>query len=110
MHSNEQMKSSLVAAEQYAQAITPQTLDYLAGRGISDEVAARFQLGTVTDPVAGHEHHVGWLSIPYITALDLCVGFKFRRLDEGKLSMVHLLVRSHTYITLLISVSCHQEL
>ena len=84
MHSNEQMKSSLVAAEQYAQAITPQTLEYLAGRGISDEVAARFQLGTVTDPVAGHEHHVGWLSIPYITALDLCVGFKFRRLDEGK--------------------------
>jgi DNA primase len=84
MHSNEQMKSSLVAAEQYAQAITPQTLDYLAGRGISDEVAARFQLGTVTDPVAGHEHHAGWLSIPYITALDLCVGFKFRRLDEGK--------------------------
>jgi len=84
MHSNEQMKSSLVAAEQYAQAITPQTLEYLAGRGISDEVAARFQLGTVTDPVAGHEHHAGWLSIPYITALDLCVGFKFRRLDEGK--------------------------
>jgi len=84
MHSKEQMKSSLVAAEQYAQAITPQTLDYLAGRGISDEVAARFQLGTVTDPIPGHEHHVGWLSIPYITALDLCVGFKFRRLDEGK--------------------------
>ena len=78
------MKSLLVAAERYAQAITPQTLEYLEGRGISDEVAARFQLGTVTGPIAGHEHHEGWLSIPYITALDLCVGFKFRRLDEGK--------------------------
>jgi DNA primase len=26
----------------------------------------------------------GWLSIPYITVLGLCVGFKFRRLDDGK--------------------------
>jgi DNA primase len=26
----------------------------------------------------------GWISIPYITASGSCVGFKFRRLDEGK--------------------------
>ena len=78
------MKSLLVAANQYAQAITPETLDYLNGRGISEEVAALYSLGTVSDPIPGHEHHTGWLSIPYITALGLCVGFKFRRLDEGK--------------------------
>lgn len=28
--------------------------------------------------------HEGWLSIPYMTALGLCVGYKFRRLDDGK--------------------------
>ena len=84
MQSKEQMKSLLVAANQYAQAITPETLAYLNGRGISEEVAALYSLGTVSDPILGHEHHTGWLSIPYITALGLCVGFKFRRLDEGK--------------------------
>ena len=84
MQSSEQMKSLLVAANQYAQAITPETLKYLEGRGISEEVAALYSLGTVSDPIPGHEHHTGWLSIPYITALGLCVGFKFRRLDEGK--------------------------
>ena len=41
-------------------------------------------LGTVTDPAIGHEMHQGWLSIPYITAMGHCVGFKFRRLDDGK--------------------------
>jgi len=84
MQSSEQMKSLLVAANRYAQAITPETLAYLNGRGISEEVAALYSLGTVTDPIPGHEYQAGWLSIPYITALGLCVGFKFRRLDEGK--------------------------
>jgi DNA primase len=32
----------------------------------------------------GHEMHEGWISIPYITAGGSCVGFKFRRLDDGK--------------------------
>ena len=41
-------------------------------------------LGTVTDPINGHEMHDGWISIPYITAMGGCVGFKFRRLDDGK--------------------------
>ena len=26
----------------------------------------------------------GWISIPYMTALGLCAGVKFRRLDDGK--------------------------
>jgi DNA primase len=26
----------------------------------------------------------GWISIPYITAMNHCVGFKFRRIDDGK--------------------------
>ena len=84
MPSHEQSKSLLEAAERYANAIDEATLAYLAGRGISETVAARYRLGTIIDPMNGHEAHEGWLSIPYITALGLCVGFKFRRLDDGK--------------------------
>ena len=74
----------LEAAHRYADRIDEVTLEYLNGRGISEEVAALYSLGTVTDPLPGHEGHTGWLSIPYITAMGLCVGFKFRRLDDGK--------------------------
>ena len=84
MHSNEHSKSMLEAANRYADRIDEATLNYLDGRGISEEVAALYSLGTVTDPLPGHEGHTGWLSIPYITAMGLCVGFKFRRLDDGK--------------------------
>jgi DNA primase len=41
-------------------------------------------LGTITNPINGHEMYEGWLSIPYITASGGCVGFKFRRLDDAK--------------------------
>jgi DNA primase len=41
-------------------------------------------LGTVVDPANGHEQFVGWLSIPYVTALGIATSVKFRRLDDGK--------------------------
>ena len=84
MASNVQSKLLLEAAQRYAQAISPEVLDVLAARGISELVAAKFQLGTVTEPHNGHEMHEGWISIPYITASGSCVGFKFRRIDDGK--------------------------
>ena len=84
MHSKERLKSLMEAANRYADRIDEATLKYLEGRGISEKVAALYSLGTVTEPIAGHEGHEGWLSIPYITAMGHCVGFKFRRLDEGK--------------------------
>jgi DNA primase len=84
MPSIAQSKSLLEAAESYANAISDRTLGYLAGRGISETIAARYRLGTITNPINGHDTYEGWLSIPYITALGLCVGFKFRRLDDGK--------------------------
>ena len=84
MHSNEQSRLMLEAANRYADRIDEATLKYLEGRGISEKVAALYQLGTVVDPLPGHDAHVGWLSIPYITAMGICVGFKFRRLDDGK--------------------------
>ncbi len=81
---NAQSKLLLEAAQQYAQAISPQALAVLKERGISKEVAERFMLGTITNPINGHEMYQGWLSIPYITASGGCVGFKFRRLDDTK--------------------------
>ena len=84
MHSSEQTRLLLEAAAHYAQEISDEALAYLDGRGISEVVAARYQLGTITDPIEGHQMYQGWISIPYITALGLCVGFKFRRLDDGK--------------------------
>ena len=84
MASNVQSKLLLEAAQRYAQAISPEALAVLDARGISEVVAAKFQIGTITEPINGHEMYEGWISIPYITAGGSCVGFKFRRLDEGK--------------------------
>ena len=84
MASNGQSKLLLEAAQRYAQEISPETIVALEERGISEQVAARFMLGTVTDPMNGHEQHTGWISIPYITAMGHCVGYKFRRTDGGK--------------------------
>lgn len=84
MVSNVQSKLLLEAAQRYAQAISPEALVVLDARGISEVTAARFQIGTITEPINGHEMYEGWISIPYITASGSCVGFKFRRLDEGK--------------------------
>jgi DNA primase len=84
MASNAQSKLLLEAARRYAQEVSPEVLVALAERGISEQVAARFQLGTVTEPINGHEMYDGWISIPYITAGGGCVGFKFRRIDDGK--------------------------
>ena len=84
MDLNAQSKLQKEAAQRYAQEITPEALVALEERGISELVAAKFQLGTVIEPANGHEMHEGWLSIPYITALGHCVGFKFRRLNDGK--------------------------
>ena len=84
MQSREQGKSLQETAQRYAQNLSEEAERYLNGRGISREVAEQFSLGTITDAAPGHEAHEGWLSIPYITVLGYCVGFKFRRLDEGK--------------------------
>lgn len=84
MQQSEQSRSLLEAVTHYSQVLSEEAEAYLAGRGISKDVAKRFELGTVTDPINGHEEHKGWLSIPYLTALGACVSVKFRRLDDGK--------------------------
>ena len=84
MASNAQSKLLQEAAQRYAQQITPETLVALAERGISELVAGAYQIGTIVEPINGHEMYEGWISIPYITVNGSCVGFKFRRPDDGK--------------------------
>ena len=84
MQYSEQQKSLLQAVTRYSEALDEAAVRYLEGRGISEVVASRFQIGTVVDPANGHEQFTGWLSIPYITALGMCAAVKFRRLDDGK--------------------------
>jgi DNA primase len=84
MRSSVQLKSSLQAAIQYGKDLDGVTIKFLEDRGISEEIAKRYQLGTILEPYPGHENYRGWMSIPYITAMGYCVGFKFRRLDDNK--------------------------
>ena len=84
MQSAVQTRSLLETVVQYNQSLDEATLTYLEGRGISKETADQFTLGTVSNPAEGHQDYVGWLSIPYITALGHCVAVKFRRIDDGK--------------------------
>jgi len=84
MHLKEQSRSLLEAVTHYSRSLDERAIQYLEGRGISEDVAQQFLLGLVNDPINGHENHTGWLSIPYLTALGKCVGVKFRRLDDGK--------------------------
>jgi DNA primase len=84
MLSPAQLKSSLEAAIQYNKDLSEEAVEFLAGRGISKDVADQYFLGYIKEPASGHEHYRGWLAIPYMTVMGHCVGFKFRRLDEGK--------------------------
>ena len=82
MLNKEQRQSLTDAAHKYHDALVPQAASYLAGRGITKEVADTFLLGSVVDPSAGHEHSVGRLSIPYRTPAGV-VGMKFRSIDDS---------------------------
>jgi DNA primase len=80
---NEKQRNLLTeTATRYSKSLTPQALSYLAARGITQEVANTFLLGSVVEPSAGHELAEGMLSIPYRTPAGI-VGLKFRRLDSG---------------------------
>lgn len=68
------------ATERYSAALLGSVAEhYLGDRGISAEVAARFQLGFVADPIEGHDRFVGRLAIPYTTPSGV-VGMRFRGL------------------------------
>lgn len=80
---NEKQRASLTdAAERYSNNLTPQARSYLEGRGLTEEAISTYLLGSVVEPVAGHELATGLLSIPYRTPAGV-VGLKFRRIDDG---------------------------
>jgi len=84
MQSSEQEKLLLEVVSRYSTSLDEATVKYLEGRGISEDTARAFSLGTVIDPHPGHEQFEGWLSIPYVSALGIYQCVKFRRLDDGK--------------------------
>lgn len=65
------------AAERY-HANNHQT-SYFKDRGID---AGKFKLGSVTNPVTGHEPYVGMLSIPYYTPDGECVALRFKCMKQ----------------------------
>jgi DNA primase len=69
------------ANKKYAESIHLAS-DYLASRGISQEVARLASLGVVSEPEVGHEQYAGRLSIPYITKTGV-VDLRFRSLNPA---------------------------
>lgn len=66
----------------YATALrdSPVAVDFLKSRGISGDVAQRFRLGVVHEPLENHDQMHGMLSIPYITPTGV-TAIRFRRLE-----------------------------
>jgi hypothetical protein len=76
-----------VAAGQYHTALTEvwdsgNVGPYLAGRGITEDVAVDYGLGVVDGSLPEHEAYKGMLCIPYLTPLGGVVSLKFRRAHD----------------------------
>jgi DNA primase len=69
------------ASRKYAESIHLAS-DYLASRGISQEVARLASLGVVSEPEVGHEQYAHRLAIPYITKTGV-VDLRFRSLNPA---------------------------
>lgn len=73
-------KFLVYAATSYATQVN-RAQEYLQLRGISLDIAERFQLGVVVDPATGHESMVGRLCIPSIGPNGI-YQLKFRCMDD----------------------------
>jgi len=67
------------ASRKYNEEITPEGVEYLTARGITEEAIEEFRLGVVVDPVPGHENYRGCLSIPYLSSHGV-ITIRFRKL------------------------------
>ncbi len=80
MLSPERKQSLALKANKYAKNLDERVLSYLDSRGITEQVARMFNLGTV--PTG--DDYAGRLSIPYMVPHGGCVDIKYRALgDEG---------------------------
>lgn len=67
------------AAATFHDRISPETVDYLATRGIGFEAIKQYQLGTVDESVPGYADYAGMLCITYLTPRGGVCALKFRR-------------------------------
>lgn len=81
--SQEQRSYLTATAQRWTENLDIEWLALLNERGISEATARKFQLGVIDREDGAYAHHAGWLSIPYLTANQEVVGFKFRRPDSG---------------------------
>lgn len=73
-----QRRTLEAATASYQAAVTAEAARYLLTRGIGRDVAARFRLGVVADPLPGHERFRGFLAIPYLDRWGGPLGMRFR--------------------------------
>jgi len=67
------------AAEAFREHIKPETVDYLATRGLDHSAITKYQLGTVDQSVPSYADYEGMLCIPYVTPRGGVCALKFRR-------------------------------
>lgn len=80
--SDSQRESLEEATTAYQAGLTRDAAVYLAGRGIDPATAARFRLGVVTSPHAGHEKFRGFLAIPYLGHDGRVLSLRFRCMEQ----------------------------
>ena len=68
------------AAEAYAAQLDGTAVDYLISRGLDEDACLGALLGSVVEPMPGHEPYVGMLCLPYVTRCGV-KALKFRALD-----------------------------
>lgn len=68
------------SSQSYHNQLSEDASEYLMGRGINHETAARFRLGLVADPAPGHEQYRGCLALPYLTPSGSVTSIRFRTL------------------------------
>jgi len=79
-----QKKFLAQATEKYEKELSEEAAEYLVNRGMTEETIRRFRIGSVENPLPGHEHVRGFLALPYMTPDGTVVSMRFRRLKgEG---------------------------
>jgi DNA primase len=77
---SDEFRSSLTqAAITFHDRITPDTVDYLASRGLDHGAVSQYQLGTADESVPGYADYAGMLCIPYLSPRGGVCALKFRR-------------------------------
>ena len=57
-------------------------LEYLEARGLTPQTVRGSHLGVVSDPLPGHEHVKGMLSLPYMSQRGEALALRFRCIQE----------------------------